>query len=94
MSFKEDDVTLCDEDIKDGYSRVHLLYPINDCLMIDLHIKDWNRGVEVLKIVENALKDIDLSEDIAYDKKYDEAVDNFLEHKKAKENKNRKKLVA
>jgi hypothetical protein len=61
------------------------VYAINDCLLIDLYVKDWERGVEVLKIIEEKLKDVDLSDDVKYEKKYNEAVDNFVKWKNDKE---------
>ena len=87
MVVKEEDITLMGEDIQGGYSQVQLVYAINDCLLIDLYVKDWKRGVEVLKIIEEKLKDVDLSDDVKYEKKYNEAVDNFIKHQEEKKKK-------
>ena len=82
-------IVILNEDIKDGYSQLQLVYCPNNCLSIDEWVKDWERGKELLEEIVDKLKDIDMSKDIEHDKKYAEAVEKYFE-----EEKKRKRIVA
>lgn len=96
MAIDEKEIDIINEDIQGGYSEVHLMYWVNGCIDIELYVKDYERGVEILNIIADKLKDLDMSEDEKYSEKYHAEVEQYLEWKKEheEEEKKKKRIVA